>query len=64
MNAGCRSFLMVRQHQGDAMIAIAPAPAPSQTATVPDTCACGQDLDCCERAHCPRCGCQIGRHAA
>lgn len=26
-------------------------------------CSCGQDLDCCERDHCPRCGCQV-HHAA
>jgi hypothetical protein len=31
--------------------------------TVPAMCGCGQDLDCCEREHCPRCGCEI-RHAA
>jgi hypothetical protein len=22
-------------------------------------CACGQDLDTCRRAHCPRCGCTL-----
>lgn len=26
-------------------------------------CGCGQDLDCCEREHCPRCGCQVNRAA-
>jgi hypothetical protein len=34
---------------------------PGFTAAV--VCSCGQDLDCCERAHCPRCGCQVDRVA-
>jgi len=29
----------------------------------PEVCGCGQDLDCCEREHCPRCGCQVHRAA-
>jgi hypothetical protein len=29
----------------------------------PAVCGCGQDLDCCEREHCPRCGCQVHRAA-
>lgn len=29
----------------------------------PVVCSCGQDLDCCEREHCPRCGCEIHRAA-
>lgn len=24
--------------------------------TVATTCRCGQQLDCCSRSHCPRCG--------
>jgi hypothetical protein len=35
--------------------------APGATAT--DVCGCGQDLDCCARQHCPRCGCEIHRAA-
>ena len=31
--------------------------------TVTPVCSCGQDLDCCEREHCPRCGCEIHRAA-
>jgi len=32
-----------------------------ETATVTRNraCECGQDLDGCERDHCPRCGCQL-----
>jgi hypothetical protein len=30
---------------------------------VPAECDCGQDLDCCDRDHCPRCGREI-HHAA
>jgi hypothetical protein len=26
------------------------------TVTTESTCACGQALDCCHTAHCPRCG--------
>ena len=26
------------------------------TADCRPTCGCGQDLDCCSREHCPRCG--------
>lgn len=26
----------------------------------PATCGCGQDLDRCSTAHCPRCGSQLG----
>ncbi len=37
------------------------------TATVwaafPRVCGCGQDLDVCSRAHCPRCGTSITAHA-
>jgi hypothetical protein len=33
------------------------------TAAGPEVCGCGQDLDCCEREHCPRCGCQVHRAA-
>jgi hypothetical protein len=29
----------------------------------PEVCGCGQDLDSCEREHCPRCGCQVHRAA-
>jgi hypothetical protein len=29
----------------------------------PAVCDCGQDLDCCVREHCPRCGCEIHRAA-
>jgi len=25
------------------------------------TCACGQDLESCSRAHCPRCGSDVAR---
>jgi hypothetical protein len=35
--------------------------APGANAT--DVCGCGQDLEDCERAHCPRCGCEIHRAA-
>jgi len=35
--------------------------APGAIAT--DVCGCGQDLDTCERQHCPRCGCEIHRVA-
>lgn len=28
-----------------------------------EVCSCGQDLDGCEREHCPRCGCQVHRAA-
>jgi hypothetical protein len=43
---------------------IATETAPHRTGcTAPDVCDCGQDLDCCEREHCPRCGCEIHRAA-
>jgi len=29
-----------------------------------DTCACGQELDSCQRHHCPRCGTSIAASAA
>lgn len=29
----------------------------------PHVCGCGQDLDGCEREHCPRCGCHVARAA-
>jgi hypothetical protein len=28
-----------------------------------DTCPCGQELDCCARRHCPRCGTAIAVRA-
>lgn len=35
-----------------------------QRAVVADvrSCSCGQELDCCHAAHCPRCGVSIKRH--
>jgi len=30
----------------------------------PETCACGQELDCCTRQHCPRCGALLPHRAA
>ena len=30
----------------------------------PPVCGCGQDLDDCNRTHCPRCGTCLTRHAA
>lgn len=33
------------------------------TSSAPSVCSCGQDLDCCAREHCPRCGCEIHRAA-
>jgi hypothetical protein len=44
------------------MIATETAPHPAGC-SAPEVCGCGQDLDCCERAHCPRCGCEIHRAA-
>ncbi len=44
------------------MIATEAAPEPGSI-TVPAECDCGQDLECCERDHCPRCGREI-HHAA
>lgn len=44
------------------MIATDAAAGPG-TFQASDVCGCGQDLDCCEREHCPRCGCQIHRAA-
>jgi hypothetical protein len=35
--------------------------APGAHAT--EVCGCGQDLDGCDREHCPRCGCEIPRVA-
>jgi hypothetical protein len=35
--------------------------APGATGSA--VCGCGQDLDCCAREHCPRCGCEIHRAA-
>ncbi|MGZ4426457.1 MAG: hypothetical protein ACXVXE_00845 [Nocardioidaceae bacterium] len=32
--------------------------------TTPPVCGCGQDLDICTGAHCPRCGTSLLRHAA
>jgi len=43
------------------MVVIEAAPGPGSCAVA--ACDCGQELDCCERAHCPRCGCQIHRAA-
>jgi hypothetical protein len=48
-------------HQGEVMVATDAALLDGYT--VPAMCSCGQDLDCCERAHCPRCGCEIHRAA-
>lgn len=33
------------------------------TRTAAHDCSCGQDLDGIQRAHCPRCGCQVARAA-
>lgn len=30
---------------------------------IPAVCACGQELDCCTRDHCPRCGVSLTSHA-
>jgi len=35
----------------------------SPAVSTADVCGCGQDLDCCRREHCPRCGCEIHRAA-
>lgn len=35
---------------------VEPRPA---TGSCPTVCRCGQDLDCCTREHCPRCGCEL-----
>lgn len=35
----------------------------SETQRAVRTCRCGQQLDVCVRAHCPRCGCTIGTSA-
>ncbi|HEX2896189.1 MAG TPA: hypothetical protein VHO29_19455 [Marmoricola sp.] len=39
------------------------APDDGSAADRPRVCGCGQDLESCEREHCPRCGCQV-HHAA
>jgi len=44
------------------MIATEAAQGPGSD-QAPTVCGCGQDLDCCEREHCPRCGCQVNRAA-
>jgi hypothetical protein len=64
MYPAVRSFLMVSgaTNQGDTMIATQAAPGHG-IATAPAECDCGQDLDCCRREHCPRCGREI-HHAA
>ncbi len=31
--------------------------------TIPAACACGQDLDCTHREHCPRCGATLAQSA-
>ena len=42
---------------------IATETAPGRGSCTLSACDCGQELDCCERQHCPRCGCQIHRAA-
>jgi hypothetical protein len=61
-----RPFLLVREQlQGDTMTTEAALAPDDGTAAAgrPEVCGCGQDLDCCEREHCPRCGCQVHRAA-
>jgi hypothetical protein len=59
-----RPFLLVRErHQGDTMTTEAALAPDDGTAVHPEVCSCGQDLDCCEREHCPRCGCLVHRAA-
>lgn len=48
---------------GDAMISTEAALGMSgeyeSTASRPEACTCGQELDCCSSDHCPRCGCSL-----
>jgi hypothetical protein len=55
------SFLLVYDPPRGEVMTTEAALAPDTN--VSDVCGCGQDLDCCEREHCPRCGCEIHRVA-
>ncbi len=41
---------------GSVTTSIARKPVASIAIATDSTCSCGQPLDCCHTAHCPRCG--------